>query len=267
MTLIRARSTLAPCVATLLALSSFGAFAVDGVVLIDQSRALAGGINPGDGPGFPITISQPGSYRLSGNLTVTGPGLNAIEITASNVTLDLNGFSIVGTGRGSGGGQGIVGFAPGGTSIVVTNGSVRNMGSNGINLDSNCRVEKVLIAGNGGYGVAVTTGSNILYNNIVDNSGDGVLVGQAGVVGGSSGFVTGNLLNANGGAAIHVRFGGRTLVAGNVATFNTGPGLLTGATATVGYTQNIFTENNGSGAQALGGLQLGLNLCNLGLCP
>jgi hypothetical protein len=65
-------------------------YGVDGVVLIDQSHALAGGITPDDAPGFPVTISQPGSYRLSGNLTV--PNSNtAIQITADSVILDMNG--------------------------------------------------------------------------------------------------------------------------------------------------------------------------------
>jgi hypothetical protein len=70
--------------------------AVDGVVLIDQNRASAGNITPGDLPGFPVTISRPGSYRLSGNLDVANPDTTAIEITANNVTLDLNGFTIQG---------------------------------------------------------------------------------------------------------------------------------------------------------------------------
>ena len=48
--------------------SAFDALAVDGVTLIDQNKALAGSVTPGDTPGFPVTISQPGSYRLSGNL-------------------------------------------------------------------------------------------------------------------------------------------------------------------------------------------------------
>jgi hypothetical protein len=61
-------------------------FAVDGVVLINQSTVTAAG-------GFPYSISQPGSYKLSGNLVVPS-GVNGIQITASNVTLDLNGFSI-----------------------------------------------------------------------------------------------------------------------------------------------------------------------------
>ncbi len=68
------------------------AFAVDGVVLINQSTVIAAG-------GFPYLISQPGSYKLSGNLTV--PDLvDGIRISASNVTLDLNGFKITGASQG-----------------------------------------------------------------------------------------------------------------------------------------------------------------------
>jgi len=77
-------------------LGSVPAFAIDGVVLIDQNHALAGNITPGDAPGFPVTISQSGSYRLAGNLTVPDLNTTAIQITADFVTLDLNGFSIIG---------------------------------------------------------------------------------------------------------------------------------------------------------------------------
>jgi hypothetical protein len=72
----------------------FCAFAVDGVVLINQSSVIAAG-------GFPYVISQTGSYKLSGNLIMntsqSGNHLGsdlAIGIGASNVTLDLNGFTI-----------------------------------------------------------------------------------------------------------------------------------------------------------------------------
>ena len=47
------------------------AFGVDGVIEISQARALAGGINPVDTPGFPITIDQSGSYRLTSDLNVS----------------------------------------------------------------------------------------------------------------------------------------------------------------------------------------------------
>lgn len=79
------------CTAVLLSIS---AFAVDGVVLINQNTVIAAGE-------FPCHITQPGSYRLTGNLVVTSAniaadGKAAIVIDADNVTLDLNGFAISG---------------------------------------------------------------------------------------------------------------------------------------------------------------------------
>lgn len=67
------------------------------VVTIDQSKAAAGGITSGDTAGFPITISAPGSYRLTSNLVVPA-GVDAIQVSVDNVTIDLNGFSIKGPG-------------------------------------------------------------------------------------------------------------------------------------------------------------------------
>jgi hypothetical protein len=64
---------------------------------IDHNKALAGSVTPGDAPGYPITLSQPGHYKLSGNL-VTPLGVPGVVITALNVTLDLNGFSVRGPG-------------------------------------------------------------------------------------------------------------------------------------------------------------------------
>ena len=52
-------------VALTLAWSSV-AWAVDGVIEINQHRALAGGVTAGDTAGFPVTLSQRGSYRLTG---------------------------------------------------------------------------------------------------------------------------------------------------------------------------------------------------------
>jgi hypothetical protein len=46
------------------------AFAADGEILITQTRALQGGITPGDAPGFPITLTQPGAYKFASNITV-----------------------------------------------------------------------------------------------------------------------------------------------------------------------------------------------------
>ena len=64
-------------------------------------------------------ITQPGSYYLTGNLSVTRT--NGISITAAGVTLDLNGFQI---SRGGGnGGDGIL-VNPSAHRTTVKNGSV-----------------------------------------------------------------------------------------------------------------------------------------------
>src|SRR5438477_12305218 len=81
---------------TILTTLAFPVYAVDGVVLINQNAALAGNVTPGDTPGFPVTISVSGSYKLSGNLTVPDANTSAIQISADYVTIDLNGFSIIG---------------------------------------------------------------------------------------------------------------------------------------------------------------------------
>lgn len=118
--------------------------AVDGVILITQARALAGGITPGDAPGFPVTLSQPGSYRLAGNLTVATANVNAIFVEADNVSIDLNGFTVFGPGKANGTAAGIASDqtdAPGGGAMTIMNGVVRDMGGAGIAIDSAAIVE------------------------------------------------------------------------------------------------------------------------------
>ena len=79
------------------------ALAVDGQIAITQARAMAGGVTPGDAPGFPVSINLPGSYVLSSGLTVPDANTTAIEINADHVTVDLNGFAILGPTDCSGG--------------------------------------------------------------------------------------------------------------------------------------------------------------------
>jgi hypothetical protein len=77
------------------------AAAVDGEVLINQAEVNAGGIGPGDGAGFPATLSRSGRYKLTGNLKVPA-GKNGIVVTAHDVTIDLNGFTITSAPPGAG---------------------------------------------------------------------------------------------------------------------------------------------------------------------
>jgi hypothetical protein len=115
---------------------------VDGQIAITQARAMAGGVTPGDAPGFPVTISQPGSYVLSGILTVPNAGTDGIVIAASHVTIDLNGFAILGPTDCSGGLSPCAGAGTGHGittptdqfNITIRNGTIQGMGFAGIDI-------------------------------------------------------------------------------------------------------------------------------------
>ena len=126
------RSLSALVLGTALTMVPVCGFAIDGQVLINQSTVMASG-------GFPYRIIQPGSYKLSGNLTLNtsptanysgpgGPADVAILIDANNISLDLNGFSITITDTmGKTLGHPFYGVLEAGTfsQIAITNGSIR----------------------------------------------------------------------------------------------------------------------------------------------
>ncbi len=77
-----------------------------------------------------IVISSPGSYYLTSNVTTTFRG---IQIQTTGVTLDLNGFSVVGDNAGSTGDIGVLVSAAGdGGTVVITGGMIRDFAGDGI---------------------------------------------------------------------------------------------------------------------------------------
>jgi len=152
-----------PClIAALVLVEAREARAVDGRIEINQARALAGGVTPGDTPGFPVTLSTRGSYVLTSNLTVTDPASDGIQATVNGVTIDLNGFEVAGpvvcTGLGSaiscgfGAGAGI--FL--GYDSKVHDGRVRGFGLYGVAMSGQGQVRRLIIESNG---VAINVGS------------------------------------------------------------------------------------------------------------
>ena len=215
-----------PALALVLAGLSCNIYAVDGVVLIDQNRALAGNVTPGDAPGFPVTISVPGSYRLSGNLMVPDAHTSAISITADHVTIDLNGFSIIGptvcTGRpvtacnpttSDNSGHGVDGGSQ--NNVTVLNGSVSGMGGFGISLlGIGGSVEKVH-ADNNHLGIALRFGT-VSGSISIANFTYGISCANA--------TCTGNVARGNGSAGILASC--PASVVGNTSFLN-GQNLLT----------------------------------------
>ena len=48
-------------------------------IALNDDMAIKGGVTPGDAPGYPITITHPGRYRLTSNLYPPGE-VSGIEI-------------------------------------------------------------------------------------------------------------------------------------------------------------------------------------------
>jgi parallel beta helix pectate lyase-like protein len=253
--------------AFLLAALSTAAYGVDGVVLIDQNRALAGNVTPGDAPGFPVSITQPGSYKLSGILTVPDTNTDGIVISADHVTIDLNGFAILGSAvcssagcsPTSGQGDGIETSGPTYDNITVRNGTIQGMGGSGLNLfGSSLLVEYLHVRSNSARGMQIFSGSegtpSVVRHNIVEqNGGVGIIL--------SAGLVSDNIVNANNQTGIFV---GKAIVVGNFFSRNHGFGLI-GDTKMV-YYRNLFSDNMLGSASS--GRSLGGNVCDGALnCP
>lgn len=142
------------------------AAAVDGVLEIHPA-CVATGCFSGDGPGYPVEIAQPGSYRLTGDLQVPDENSTAILVQSDDVSIDLNGFAVRGVttcsfvGGGvtcspTGSGRGVDGGAR--DRLTVRHGVIRGMGGDGLFLGESARVEGLAVEENGGVGVLLQSG-------------------------------------------------------------------------------------------------------------
>ncbi len=269
------------------------ALAVDGVIEINQARALKGGITPGDTPGFPVTISVSGSYRLTSNLTVPDASTSGIVVTVNEVTIDLNGFAIVGPVTCTGGppvvscsptgtgGSGISG--PTSAEIRVLDGQIRGLYGFGVNVGSSALVRDVTVRWAAGGGISVGSGSVVSRSTVLEGGFVGITSGPGSVISGN--VVRSNLstgIQANGGSTLDANTvmqngygivvnspgGGGTTVVGNSISANSSIGLQCSGPVD-GYTQNVLSLNNGGGVQVSGctSLGAGTNLCNSAPCP
>ena len=161
-----------------------------------EPRTIVNAANtPGDS-GSAFIISQPGSYYLTTNITVSSG--SAITITANNVTLDLNGFTISSTQNPASGNSsyGIkVGSTSGVTNITIVHGFISsgvtdnngtfsgNGFSSGIDYLSvapiNVRVSGVSVSGCLNYGIELNTANNTVVESCTVNT-----VGAYGIIAG-----------------------------------------------------------------------------------
>lgn len=238
-----------------MALAPACVFAADGQVLINQATVTASG-------GFPYTISQSGSYKLSGNLTLPSPNTTAIVVAADSVTIDLNGFSIIGpcatsAACASATGVGVssatellssVGPVQSGfKNVAVMNGTIRGTGAGGLRVGAYSSVENMTLISTGRFGIATGDFSTVKNNRVFDTRQDNglVIVGAVNIGGGS--IASGNTVGGNYiGFVPYFGQGGlqipSCLLIGNVAP---GPGLGSGSES------NAFPAVNAAGGGAL----------------
>jgi hypothetical protein len=252
-------------------LAPAGAFAVDGITLINQSTVMAAG-------GFPYSISVPGSYKLSGNLTVPA-GQDGIDIHSANVALDLNGFAIIGSGN-SGAGFGV---ASPNQYITLRNGSVTNFPI-GLLLTGTGEIADLNVSANG-------TGIVVIECQGLGNSFAAAAVAacnRGGFESSQTGFVivrTSANLNQNDGFELwnssvsdsmangNLRVG--FLVVASTLIHNIANNNLVGATAKEQPSESLFGSNTflnntlvslGGRSDRVGGVSQGNNLCTAGSC-
>ncbi len=168
---------------------------------IDQDCAVNTGCFDGtDSAGFPVTISEPGSYRLAGNLDLSvfssPEDVTAISIESSNVRLDLKGFAIRGTTTCTGTpvtscspeglGRGIS-VDSGHTNVRIANGSVHGTGQYGVYCGSPCRVKGISVAENGQGGIRADAQGVVVDATARRNERYGIYLWAGGTVRGSIG--------------------------------------------------------------------------------
>ena len=243
----RKHSVSAMVAAALMLAFAASAGAVDGTIEINQAKVLANG-------GFPYVIGagMSGSYRLTGNLSVPA-SVDGIDVNVDDVTIDLNGFSIIGSGAG-------FGINSSNHQLTVENGTVT--GFTGIN------------------GTAIEAGYNAIVRNVHgDSNGHGILARDNSVIEGCT-------ANSNNGAGIFC-YGSYCLISGNSTNSNNGGGItcmesgcaflgntsnnnksygLGAMDGTTGYSHNVLSNNNSGGAQVNNGTSMGGNLCNGSPC-
>ena len=200
---------------------------------------------PGDASDLFI-ISQPGSYYLTTNLV----GVNyasEIAITANNVTLDLNGFALLGVPNSY---DGI--YIPNAqTNITVRNGSISGWGSEGVQSASTSSFNMVFerlnvsasgVIGIGSAGVCVVRDCNSQNNgaNGIDCEGGGIISGCMADNNSENGIV-----NVNGVGAITGCTANNNVYAG----FWAAPCVVSGCTAT---NNGIGITLNANGGAAIG---------------
>ncbi|HWX23277.1 MAG TPA: right-handed parallel beta-helix repeat-containing protein [Candidatus Binatia bacterium] len=176
---------------------------------------------------LPFTISAPGSYYVTTNLT--GPGGPAgITVAADDVTIDLNGFFLAGL---LGGGNSAIGVSGTHTNLTVRNGSLRDWDSYGVATPNTIggHYERLHCSRIGLGGLNVGNDSLVL-DSVIQRSPTS-LISFAGILTGT-GCVVRNCV-VFGSAGIGIQAGGGSTVSSCTVEYPIGTGISVGTDSIV----------------------------------
>lgn len=173
---------------------------VNGTIDVCDQRIPVDSVQSANGS---IRITQPGSYYLTKNVSITSANSDGIVIISDNVTLDLNGYTLDGDAGGITTDDGI--FVQGDLdNIFIKNGIVKNWDGDGVNALNcdNCSFTDLIVENNGGDGLVTDFGgiifnctargngrdglegddNTIIYNSTASNNLDNGIEGSEGVL-------------------------------------------------------------------------------------
>ena len=227
--------------------------AADGVLEINQTCASGAGCFSGDAAGYPVEITGAAgrSYLLTSDLTVPNANTHGILIsgTTRGVTIDLGGFAILGPTScvgtpavcvGGGTGSGITTLGTAVSGVHVFGGSVRGVGNRGLNLPTECQVERVMVVSNGGVGLVGGSSCRIDRVSAIRNGAVGILASEGSVV--TRSVALGNALSG---------YEATGVVRACVARQNGFDGILAGFFSTAN--ENAASANTNSGIRCTEG--------------
>jgi hypothetical protein len=148
--------------------------------------------------GGTLTINRSGSYFLGANYVTLVGASPVIKVAVSNVTINLNGFSIISNAPISATGAIGINVLSGVSGVTVVNGGIIGirgtaivLGSSGIasglqlignavdgvQCTSSCLVTNNVISGNGGTGLNFSDATTGYQNNILSGNGTDITGG------------------------------------------------------------------------------------------
>ncbi|GMV27606.1 MAG: hypothetical protein AMXMBFR58_36370 [Phycisphaerae bacterium] len=182
---------------------------------------------PGDGNSV-FKITQPGSYYLTGGFTGVA-NKHGVEVTVSDVTIDLNGYRLKGV-TGS-----LDGIHSTSEHIVVVNGAALSWGGSGVSVMGNySRCEGLRSTGNGANGIETGGGAIVEKCQTSTNGGDGIVTSIVAVI---------HLCESNGNTGAGIRTSQSTV--DHCAVNHNAPGIIGGSGSNI--THCSVTSNSGDG--------------------